>query len=142
MPPNFDSNLLEPWLVSKLLERLGAVLHQLEDTKPNHLLAEVGLVTQDDLTEIWARNSAVSILVKRCVDEIVEERTRSQPGAMAVCAWDGQLTDDELEWLTARLATHLGRLLQGTLARDWHHEWLLLVLHSSKINVAILNANH
>jgi amino acid adenylation domain-containing protein/thioester reductase-like protein len=106
----FDSKLLEPWIVSKLMERLGAVLHQLEDAKPHHLLTEVSLVTQDDLTEIWARNGAVPTPVERCVDELVEERTQSQPGAMAVCAWDGQLTYGELERLAARLASHLGSL--------------------------------
>ncbi|KAI1812776.1 non-ribosomal peptide synthetase [Poronia punctata] len=106
----FDSKLLEPWIVSKLMDRLGAVLHQLEDAKPHHLLAEVSLVTPDDLTEIWSRNGAVPTLVERCVDELVEERTRSQPGAIAVCAWDGQLTYSELDRLAARLATHLGSL--------------------------------
>ncbi|KAM3513247.1 hypothetical protein MY11210_003113 [Beauveria gryllotalpidicola] len=107
---NFDSKLLEPWIVSKLMERLGAVLHQLEDAKPHDLLTEVSLVTQDDLTEIWARNGAVPTMVERCVDELIEEQTQSQPGAMAVCAWDGQLTYGQLERLAARLATHLGSL--------------------------------
>lgn len=106
----FDSKLLEPWIVSKLIERLGAVLHQLEDAKPHDLLTEVSLVTQDDLTEIWARNGAVPTLVERCVDELIEERTQSQPGAMAVCAWDGQLTYGELERFAARLATYLSSL--------------------------------
>jgi amino acid adenylation domain-containing protein/thioester reductase-like protein len=106
----FDSKLLEPWIMSRLMERLGAVLHQLEDAKPHHLLTEVSLVTQDDLTEIWVRNGAVPTLVERCVDELVEERTQSQPEAIAVCAWDGQLTYGELERLSARLASHLGSL--------------------------------
>ncbi|KAM3551593.1 hypothetical protein MY1884_007644 [Beauveria asiatica] len=104
----FDSTLLEPWIVSKLMERLGAVLHQLEDAKPHQLLEDVSLVSQEDLTEIWARNGAVPALVERCVDELVQERAQRQPEAMAVCAWDGQLTYSELGRLAARLAKHLG----------------------------------
>ncbi|KAJ4159128.1 uncharacterized protein LMH87_008041 [Akanthomyces muscarius] len=107
---NFDSKLIEPWIVSKLMERLGAVLHQLEDAEPHLLLAEINLATQEDLTEIWARNGTVPAPVECCVDELVKERTQSQPDALAVCAWDGQLTYGELERHAARLAAHLDSL--------------------------------
>lgn len=106
----FDSKRVEPWIVSKLMERLGAVLHQLQDATPHRLLADVSLVTQDDLTEIWARNGAVPTPVDRCVDELINERAQSQPGATAVCAWDGQLAYGELERLADRLASHLSSL--------------------------------
>ncbi|OAA72055.1 non-ribosomal peptide synthetase [Akanthomyces lecanii RCEF 1005] len=67
---NFDSKLIEPWIVSKLMERLGAVMHQLEDAGPHLLLPKINLATQEDLTEIWARNGAVPAPVECCVDEL------------------------------------------------------------------------
>ena len=104
---SFDSRVIEPWTVQKLLERLDFVLRQLDGADPEQTLTEIEMVTQQDLEEIWEWNSTVPAPVERCVHEMIEERAQAQPSAPAVCAWDGELTYGELDQLATRLAGRL-----------------------------------
>ncbi|POR38258.1 Nonribosomal peptide synthetase [Tolypocladium paradoxum] len=104
---SFDSRVIAPWVVGKLLEQLDFVMQQLVVTNPGHSLEEIAMVTDQDLVKTWAWNSIVPLPVERCVHEIFEERVASQPGALAVCAWDGELTYGELDRLASQLAGKL-----------------------------------
>ncbi|PFH58666.1 hypothetical protein XA68_13399 [Ophiocordyceps unilateralis] len=44
-----------------------------------------------------------------CVDLVIKQRARDQPGAVAVCAWDGQLSYAELDDLSTAMAIHLAK---------------------------------
>ncbi|PHH92578.1 hypothetical protein CDD83_6740 [Cordyceps sp. RAO-2017] len=44
-----------------------------------------------------------------CVDLAIEQRARDRPEAVAVCAWDGQLSYAELDALSSAMASHLAR---------------------------------
>ena len=106
---SFDSRVIEPWTVQKLLERLESVMQQLDSANPEQTLTEIEMVTKQDVEEIWEWNSTVPAPVERCVHEIIEERAQAQPSAPAVCAWDGELTYGELDQLATRLAWPAGR---------------------------------
>ncbi|KAK2611924.1 hypothetical protein QQS21_002030 [Conoideocrella luteorostrata] len=106
----FDPRMIVPWVVRKLLKRLEFVMHQLDHASPDQVLAEIGMSNPEDLGEIWEWNSVVPVSSEKHVQEMITERSRAQPGAPAVCAWDGELTYDELERLAIRLANRLTNL--------------------------------
>lgn len=61
-------------------------------------------VSTADLNQIWEWNKTVPTSVDRCVHDMIRERTEAQPTAPAICAWDGELTYDELDRISTGLA--------------------------------------
>lgn len=106
----FDSRVIMPWIMRTLLERLEYIMQQLATMSPQETLANLNIVTSQDLDKIWSWNSTVPLKIERCVHEIIEERVSFQPHAPAVCAWDGKLTFGELNTLATRLARRLIKL--------------------------------
>lgn len=103
----FDSRMIEPWLVRKLLERLASLMHQLTEARPEQTLAELNMITSQDLQQMWDWNKTVPEPVNRCVHDMVDESIKDQPTATAVSSWDGDLTYAELGKLSSRLAQRL-----------------------------------
>ncbi|UKZ78669.1 NRPS [Trichoderma virens FT-333] len=103
----FDSRMIQPWLVRKLLERLASLMHQLAEAQPEQTLAELNMVTPQDLKQVWDWNKTVPEPVERCIHDMVDEYIESQPDAIAVNSWDGDLTYAELGDLSSRLAQRL-----------------------------------
>ncbi|OOQ85263.1 hypothetical protein PEBR_26393 [Penicillium brasilianum] len=107
---SFDSRVIEPLLVFKLLRRLEFVMHQLNSATPEKTLKELEIVPPLELDQIREWNSGVPPVVERCIHDIVQERAQADPAAQAVCAWDGELTYGELDDLSSRVASHLVHL--------------------------------
>ncbi|KFH48348.1 Nonribosomal peptide synthetase-like protein [Hapsidospora chrysogenum ATCC 11550] len=61
----------------------------------------------EDLDQLWQWNQEVPPLLQTCIHDIISERTRAQPEAIAIQSRDGTLTYAELEELSTRLAGHL-----------------------------------
>ncbi|KAF1935487.1 hypothetical protein EJ02DRAFT_361398, partial [Clathrospora elynae] len=49
------------------------------------------------LQEIWKWNRKVPPTVDRCIHGLFGEMAEAQPLAIAICAWDGELTYHELD---------------------------------------------
>ncbi|PHH75881.1 hypothetical protein CDD80_1997 [Ophiocordyceps camponoti-rufipedis] len=109
---SFDSRVIDTWMMPRLQQRFEFVLRQLV-VSPDKTLAEVAVITPQDIDEIWSWNATVPAPVERCVHDIVEDWVRSQPTAPAVSAWDGDLTYGELGRHSDRLADRLVRLGVG-----------------------------
>lgn len=67
-----------------MLERMDFLIQQLAVTNPEHRLADMDMVTYQDLTKKWEWNSPVSSLVDQCVHDIIQEHVDCQPNALAV----------------------------------------------------------
>ncbi|GFF41831.1 nonribosomal peptide synthetase 12 [Aspergillus udagawae] len=107
---SFDSRMIDPWLVDKLLRRLGHVVSQLDRASPELSLSEIETTTPEDLQQIWRWNHAVPTATEQCVHHMFEQRAQSQPKAPAVCAWDGEWTYGQLDEVSTRLAHYLAGL--------------------------------
>lgn len=84
-------------------------------------LHEWSLVSEDDVTSSKDNSTALSAAatVSRlatninptsggiCADDVISSFAQKDPNRPAVCSWDGELTYQELEVLTSRLAHHL-----------------------------------
>jgi amino acid adenylation domain-containing protein/non-ribosomal peptide synthase protein (TIGR01720 family) len=107
---SFDSRIIDPWLVDKLLRRLGHVVSQLCQASPELSLSEVETTMPEDLQQIWKWNHRVPEATEQCVHHMFEQRAQSQPRAPAVCAWDGEWTYGQLDEVSTRLAHYLAGL--------------------------------
>lgn len=104
---SFDSRMVQPALVDKLLRRLDHVVQQLGRADRDFRLAHVETLTRQDLEQIWQWNRTVPAASERCVHELFAETVRRQPDAPAVCAWDGDWTYRELDDASTELALGL-----------------------------------
>lgn len=51
--------------------------------------------------------------IQQCVHAVLARNVQSRPGTPAICAWDGEMTYDELDEVSTRLACHLDSLHVG-----------------------------
>ncbi|QYT00338.1 hypothetical protein H0G86_007424 [Trichoderma simmonsii] len=109
----YDSRVIEPWMIGRLLAQLQSAMHQLDCASPSQTLSEVDLVTPEDLEQIWKWNATVPTPLERCIHDVIEDRVIQSPTAEAICAWDGALTYEELSRLSTKLAVHLLSLEVG-----------------------------
>jgi amino acid adenylation domain-containing protein len=104
---NVDSRVLEEWKVEKMLAQLEHTVIQLTTSSPDTKLDQLNRLTPSDLETIWKWNKSVPSAVEETLHGMVMRKGREQPDAVAIDAWDGQVTYSELEGMTTRLARHL-----------------------------------
>ncbi|SPJ78124.1 uncharacterized protein FTOL_06513 [Fusarium torulosum] len=104
---SFDSRVIAPWKVQKLLERLESTLVQLSNAKTETIINDITTMTPQDLNLIWERNGSLPATVERCVHHVIREVVNTHPTAQAIHAWDGTLTYAELDRLTDSLGAYL-----------------------------------
>lgn len=106
----FDSKVITTQEVQRLVQQLEHVLRQLcqpRNATSNVKMGDLDMVSQQDLGTIWNWNATVPETVEGCVHHIFDQRVRENPTAPAVCAWDGELSYNQLDDLSSRLAHHL-----------------------------------
>ncbi|PHH81423.1 hypothetical protein CDD82_813 [Ophiocordyceps australis] len=108
----FDEQVLETWTAKSLLERLGHVMHQFSQAGGEQPLSQVEMASQD-LEQIWKWNAVVPRTVERCVHDIIQDSLRQHADALAIDAWDGQLSYAQLHQLAWALADRLVQLGVG-----------------------------
>lgn len=64
-------------------------------------------VISKDLDQLWHWNQVVPPQLPRCMQDIFVEQAQSQPDALAIQSWDGNLTYAEVDELSTKLARHL-----------------------------------
>ena len=104
----FDPNVVEPTLVERVARQFEHTWQQLwaKDCQTTKVM-DIETASQQDLHEIWQQNANVPLAIEMCVHDLIAETTRRQPEAVAICAWDGELTYGQLDRLSTRLAHHL-----------------------------------
>ncbi|KAJ5868906.1 Nonribosomal peptide synthetases (NRPS) [Penicillium rubens] len=60
-----------------------------------------------DYNQIWEWNKTVPAVISNLVHKLIHDNVEVNPGAPAVCSWDGNLTYAELNDLSSRLADEL-----------------------------------
>ncbi|KAJ3498097.1 hypothetical protein NLG97_g1389 [Lecanicillium saksenae] len=107
---SIDSAVVERDLAAAMLEQMEIVVQGLLNASDSQLVSDLDYLTPSDKITIWNRNPSLPVKFSKCLHEIILENSRAQPGAPAVCAWDGDLTYGELHELSANLAHHLQSL--------------------------------
>lgn len=110
---SFDSKIIDKLQIGRMARQFETVLRQLcsEGNNSAVTLDRVHIASPDDLDLFWAQNAEVPEDPDSCVHDLVSLVARTQPEAVAIDAWDGQLTYqqvDELSTTTARTLINLG----------------------------------
>ncbi|KAK3179273.1 NRPS [Lecanicillium sp. MT-2017a] len=110
----FDSNMIEEAHVERMLHQFEHVLRQLHNEHNQPVKAkDIPLACEEDMRNIWAWNQSVPESADACMHDKIAAMARKQPDALAICAWDGELTYGELDTLSTRLASHLMQHMDG-----------------------------
>ena len=101
----FDSDLLDEVQMMRILGQFQHVVKQLSRPK-GRMLRDLEVISPQDKEEISAWNAARPMNQDKetCVHHVIALQSRLRP---AVCSWDGDLTYEQLEKLSSRLAYHL-----------------------------------
>lgn len=106
---SFDSEVLSAEMVDRLLSQYSRALVHIIST-PWEPLSSIPPQSTEDATQIWAWNEIVPRRESACVHEIISGNLARRRTFSAVCAWDGELTYEELEDKSAKLAGYLTSL--------------------------------
>ncbi|KAK9417247.1 putative Nonribosomal peptide synthetase [Seiridium unicorne] len=90
----------------RILKQLGHIVGKL-CSDASIKLKDIPMITNEELETIWSWNAELPETVKSSVHALISEMAQKHPDAVAVCAWDGDLTYSQLGSLSTRLASHL-----------------------------------
>ncbi|KAL8830836.1 MAG: hypothetical protein Q9191_001210 [Dirinaria sp. TL-2023a] len=106
---SFDSRILDHATLHYMARQFERIFRRLcsEQIVDKISVSEISATTYFDLNQCWKWNSKVHATYERCMHEIIAEVAREQPDAIAVSAWDGDLTYDRLDGLSSHVACYL-----------------------------------
>lgn len=94
----FDSNLIENQTIQRMAVHFEQLLKRLcshvLDTAP---IDEINMATDQDLNEIWNWNSEQPRTIEKCVHHLIQEVAQNRPDAIAISAWDGDMSYESLD---------------------------------------------
>ncbi|KAL2858512.1 hypothetical protein BJY01DRAFT_241841 [Aspergillus pseudoustus] len=99
----FDDAVIQDWQMQRILDQFSFMLEQV-CTRPNAMLEEAMTVNPSDMQQIMARNANIRPLVPATIVDVVNQHFTSQALAPAVCAWDGELTYQDLDFWSSSIA--------------------------------------
>ncbi|KAM0193804.1 hypothetical protein ACHAPI_007459 [Fusarium lateritium] len=102
-----DPLILPQWRAERVLDQFGFLIRQLSSMDLNKEIAEVERLTPSDRELLWTWNKKVPDSVDLSVHDLILQRTKTQPDATAISAWDGEMSYIELDVASSRLANHL-----------------------------------
>ncbi|OJJ08464.1 hypothetical protein ASPVEDRAFT_77120 [Aspergillus versicolor CBS 583.65] len=105
----YDPHVLLEGQVQRLLHQLEHTLCQIY-REPLLALKELDTMSPLDLDSLRKWNGVLPPRSERCAHDLVADQVRSRPNAVAVCAWDGDLTYSELDAYAVTLARSLRSL--------------------------------
>ncbi|GKZ96891.1 nonribosomal peptide synthase [Aspergillus niger] len=107
----FDSSVIRSWIVQDLLEGLNFMIKQLCTAVPNRRIADIAPVPPPSLERIWEWNVTVPCPVRTTMTEMIKKQVDKQPTALAIHAWDGDLTYAATRPTICNLTPTVARLL-------------------------------
>ncbi|KAM4057707.1 AMP-binding enzyme [Hirsutella rhossiliensis] len=107
---DFDSAVLDRTQVVHVAHQLEHILRQMSTCGDQRQLRTIDVASPLDLRDIWLRNAVAPEPVLACVHDLIAAAARIRPDAPAVCAWDGELTHQQLDALSTRLAQQFVQL--------------------------------
>ncbi|KAH7366799.1 surfactin synthetase subunit 3 [Plectosphaerella cucumerina] len=88
--------------LESFLEILNTIIEH-----PSRSIADAIGPTRADIGQIWSWNAELPPKIDRGLHEYVADNAASQPEALAIESWDGNLTYAQIETYSTRLALHL-----------------------------------
>ncbi|RAH78382.1 acetyl-CoA synthetase-like protein [Aspergillus japonicus CBS 114.51] len=110
---HFDESIFTTQRVRCLLQQFVHVVRQLSISSHSPRVQDVEVLSPEDKQQIWAWNGRPIPSVNRCLHHVFEEVAARHPSRIAVNAWDGVLTYQQLDEQSTRLAHQLQKIGVG-----------------------------
>lgn len=110
---DYDGSILDDWILANMLQQFDIAIRHLASEDLEAKTTRMDSVLLPSLREIWEWNRQVPVPLEKCVYQLIDDQIRVRPHATAVCAWDGELSYQEMDRYAARLARYLVRLGVG-----------------------------
>lgn len=104
---SFDSDAIDASQVSRIVRQFEHILSQLSRRELTTKIQDLELISPFDIADLAQWNRSVPEPIASGLHTLLEERVKIQPDALAVSAWDGDVTYTELDYLSTRLAIFL-----------------------------------
>ena len=102
---SFDNRVIDDVQAERMLCQLEHVLRQLGSGDADvKRLIDIEATTELDQQQIWSWNATVPESTDCNVWDLMGQRFQEQPNAIAICAWDGELSYRELDDNASKLA--------------------------------------
>ena len=102
----YDHAVLSESEMARLLNHFELVIQQLTNDVSNKTLGEIEMFSAQDRQQVCEWNKPPAV-IERCLHEVFMEQALQRPDAPAICAWDANLSYQELDNLSSRLAHYL-----------------------------------
>mgnify|MGYP002718810860 FL=1 len=102
----FDGVVLPKWQMQCMLNQFGHILQQVH-RHPQHLVREILTLNSQDVQRLRSWNAEIPPLSKMAVIDAIRQHCISQPLAPAICAWDGNLSYENLNVMSDNLVPSL-----------------------------------
>ncbi|KAJ5894898.1 hypothetical protein N7495_006589 [Penicillium taxi] len=109
---HFDNVVISRPEVVRIVAQFEHVLQQLASL-PTGKLSEIEIISPQDKGDLLQWNRSVPDTVNDCIHNLIAKNILSEPEAQAICAWDGNATYSELDYLSSKLAGQLIELGVG-----------------------------
>lgn len=104
----FDSNVIDHAMVRTMAHHFEHLLREVVSHDVDEVVTgDLEMTTTEDLNQIWHWNHKTHEIIDQCVHDIISDTAKSQPTAIAISAWDGELTYQQLDQFSTHLAHHL-----------------------------------
>lgn len=106
---DFDKKVSQRRQAQRLIHQLETILPQLDQKSLNSTTpsADFNPISNHDLSEIWQWSSILPGEIPICFHEIIHDQVQQRHDALAVDAWDGQLTYGDLDQHATKTASYL-----------------------------------
>ncbi|KAF7168162.1 hypothetical protein CNMCM5623_001264 [Aspergillus felis] len=102
----YDARVLSNAQLQRILQLFAQTLTQVTQF-PENLIDELDGISCEDVQQIQGWNNDVAAQMPVCLHDLFRHHYSLQPAAIAIAAWDGELTYKELEELSTKLAISL-----------------------------------
>ncbi|KAJ5933312.1 hypothetical protein N7454_005641 [Penicillium verhagenii] len=104
----FDENLITVTMMRRVLTHFAHLLTHL-NAKWSEPISNIPSIGVSDLAQLQAWNEKLPPVVEEnfCVHELIQQSVSKRPKAPAICAWDGDLSYEELDRFSSLLETEL-----------------------------------
>ncbi|KAL8974053.1 MAG: hypothetical protein Q9197_001709 [Variospora fuerteventurae] len=102
----YDEHVLEERQMDRILSQFSHILNQVH-TELSGPLNRINLLSEEDAQQLKRWNGGAPKAHTKCIHDLILEKCMDRPGALAILAWDGELTYGEVNDLSSRLAARL-----------------------------------
>ncbi|KAK4614117.1 Nonribosomal peptide synthase atnA [Fulvia fulva] len=102
-----DSKIMDRSATSLLASHFAQVIDELCRSDKEVTLSEVDMMTPAELVQLWQWNKPVEPADDVLVHDMIARQTRQTPDAIAISAWDGKLTYQQLDQVSTAIARRI-----------------------------------